>query len=155
MPSTQTTWPSHKLYQPHSHVTKNGSGDKPYQSHSHVTKNGSGDKSYQPHSHVTKNGNGDKLYQPHSHVNKNGNRNKPYQPHSHVSESEKGEHSPLLLVPQWRRSPLHLAAPASVPRLSFVPEEEGKYHQAIHSVVVYNYSSWWYHYVLDWLCYER
>ena len=71
----------------------------------------------------------------------------------HKTKSEKGEHSPLLLVPQWRRSPLHPAAPAS--RLSFVPEEEGKYHQAIHSVVVYNYSSQWYHCVLDRLFHEK
>ena len=62
------------------------------------------------------------------------------------TKSEKGEHSPLLLVPQWRRSLLHPAAPAS--RLSFVPEEEGKYHQAIHSVVVYNC-------VLDRLSHEK
>ena len=61
------------------------------------------------------------------------------------TKSEKVEHSPLLLVPQWRRS-LHPAVPAS--RLSFVPEEEGKYHQAIHSVVVYNC-------VLDRLSHEK
>lgn len=56
-----------------------------------------------------------------------------YQTHSHVTKSGNREHSPvhlLLLVPQWRRNPFRVV-PVSAPRLSYVPEEEGEYHQAI------------------------
>lgn len=62
-----------------------------------------------------------------------GPSHKPHQTHSHVTKSGNGEHSPvhlLLLVPQWRRNPFRVV-PASAPRLSYVPEEEREYHQAI------------------------